>query len=221
VVVALRRGAALPVRYVRAGPVTSVLLAVVLGGHALLGALLADPGVVIARLSTDLDNLARHPLTALPGSLLVVPGPLLGSGLGGTVITLVLGFGVALWWFEVREGSPAAVAVVLAGHVGATLLTVPVILWAVASGRYPPEVRSTLDVGVSYAAEAALAAATVLVPRWARPAWLLFVVGWPLLDADWYGPLPDFTTVGHLWSAAIGLTFGVVAARRGRRPAGG
>ena len=202
--------------YVRTGPVTSILLVVVLAGHALLGALVADPTGLLARLSTDVDNLRRYPLTALVGSLFLVPGPLLGSGLGGTLITLVLGLGVALWWFEAREGSPAALAVVGLGHLGATLLTVPVILWAVATGRYPPEVRSTLDVGVSYAAEAALAAVTVLLPRWSRPPWGLFVVGWPLLDADWYGWLPDFTTVGHLWSAAIGLAVAVTVRRRHR-----
>jgi len=39
----------------------------------------------------------------------------------------------------------------------------------------------------------------------------------PLLDADWYGAFPDFTTVGHLVGAGLGFAVGLVARRRAPR----
>ena len=179
--------------------------------HAVLD-VLDEPDRLLAWLSTNLDNLHHHPLGSLVGSLLVINGPLrpaLDSSFGGTVITLVLGIGVALWVLEVRRGSRAAVTILLVGQVGATLLPALVVHAAVASGRYPPETSSALDVGISYGAQAALAAVTGFLPRPARALWVLFVVAWPLADAAWFGLLPDFTTVGHLVSAALG---GVVVA---------
>lgn len=195
-----------PWRYVRRGPFTAAYLVVLVVGHAWLAGR-PDAGRFLVWLSTDLDNLARHPVGSLAGSLLVVNGPLrpaFTSAFGGTLITLVLGVGVALWWLERRAGTRAAAGVLVVGHVGATLLTAVVIRWAVAAGRYPPTVRSELDVGISYGAQAALAAVTVLLPRRAWLPWAAFVVVWPLADADWFGWLPDFTTVGHLISAALG-----------------
>lgn len=204
--------------YVRAGPFTTAYLLLLVAVRLVL-----DHGdrtdAVLAWLSTNLDNLARHPLGSLAGSLLVINGPLrpaADSGFGGTLITVGLGIGVALWWLEARAGTPVAAAVLIVGHVAATLLTAVVIGWAIATGRYPPETRSALDVGVSYGAEAALAAVTVLLPRWARAPWVLFVLAWPLADAEWFGALPDFTTVGHLLSAAIGGVGAVIVVRRAR-----
>ncbi len=109
-----------------------------------------------------------------------------------------------------------AAVVYLGGHVGATLLTVPVILAAIRAGRYPVEVRTAIDVGISYGAQAALAAVVVVLPWWAWAPWAVFVLGWPLLDAEWSGLLPDFTTVGHLFAASIGFVLGLVLIRTPR-----
>ena len=199
-------------RYVVAGPWTVGYLVVLLAVHA--GMSWSDPAAFVAWASTNVANLGTHPVGALVASALIVNGPLLDPG---TVITLWLGVGVALWCVEARHGPVHAAAVFLSGHVGATLLVLPVILAAIRAGRYPEEVRTAVDVGISYGAQAALAAALVALPRWAWASWVAFVVGWPLLDADWSGLLPDFTTVGHLIAAAIGFVLAATLLRTRRR----
>jgi hypothetical protein len=200
-------------RYVLAGRGTVVYLVVLLGVHAWMAVSPAATDFVDWA-STNVVNLGTHPVGALAASALIVNGPLLDAG---TVITLWLGIGGALWAVEARYGAVRAAAVFLAGHVGATLLTVPVILMAVRAGRYPDDVRTAVDVGISYGAQAALAAVVVALPRWARVPWVLFVLGWPLLDADWSGWLPDFTTVGHLLAAGLGFLLAVTLLRTPRR----
>jgi hypothetical protein len=200
-------------RYVLAGRGTVVYLVVLLGVHAWM-AVSPAADAFVDWASTNVVNLGTHPVGALVGSALIVNGPLLDAG---TVITLWLGIGGALWAVEARYGAVRAAAVFLAGHVGATLLTVPVILTAVRAGRYPDDVRTAVDVGISYGAQAALAAVVVALPRWARVPWVLFVLGWPLLDADWSGWLPDFTTVGHLLAAGLGFLLAVTLLRTPRR----
>jgi hypothetical protein len=200
-------------RYVLAGRGTVAYLVVLLGVHAWM-AVSPAADAFVDWASTNVVNLGTHPVGALVGSALIVNGPLLDAG---TVITLWLGIGGALWSVEARYGAVRAAAVFLAGHVGATLLTVPVILPAVRAGRYPDDVRTAVDVGISYGAQAALAAVVVALPRWARVPWVLFVLGWPLLDADWSGWLPDFTTVGHLLAAGLGFLLAVTLLRTPRR----
>jgi hypothetical protein len=84
-------------------------------------------------------------------------------------------------------------------------------------------VRQADDYGISYGAQSVMAAATVGLPRWSRAPWVLFVLAWPLGGGgDWPGPLPEFSTVGHLLSAALGFSLlavgPVVRWSRGRRP---
>jgi hypothetical protein len=200
VIGAPRRAGAAVARYVATGRWTVGYLVLLLAVHAWMDAV--DPSAFVAWASTNVVNLATHPLGALVASALIVNGPLLDAG---TVITLWLGIGGALWWVESRRGPVRAAVVFLGGHVGGTLLTVPVILAAIRAGRYPEATRTTVDVGISYGAQAALAAVVVALPRWVRVPWVVFVFGWPLVDAEWSGLLPDFTTVGHLFAAAIGF----------------
>jgi len=207
----LRRAGAAVARYVAAGPWTVGYLVVLLAVHVWMG--VADPSAFVAWASTNVANLGTHPVGALVASLLIVNGSLLDPG---TLITLWLGIGGALWWIESRHGPVRAAVVFLGGHVGGTLVTVPVILAAVRAGRYPAETRTAVDVGISYGAQAALAAVVVALPGWARVPWVLFVYGWPLLDADWSGLLPDFTTVGHLVAATIGFVLAATLLRTPR-----
>lgn len=195
-------------RYVTAGPWTVGYLVVLLAVHVWMG--VVDPSDFVAWAGTNVMNLGTHPLGALVASALIVNGPLLD---GGTLITLWLGIGGALWWVESRRGPVRAAAVFFGGHVGGTLLTVPVILAAIRAGRYTEQTRTAVDVGISYGAQAALAAVVVALPGWARAPWVVFVFGWPLVDAEWSGLLPDFTTVGHEVAATIGFVLAATMLR--------
>ena len=209
VIGAARRAGAEVVRYVASGRWTVGYLVVLLAVHAWMVRSEQAP-TFTAWASTNVVNLGTHPLGALVASALIVNGSLTDAG---TVITLWAGVGVALWWVESRRGPVRAAAVFLGGHVGATLLTVPVILAAIRAGRYAEETRTVVDVGISYGAQTALAAVVVALPWWARVPWVAFVYGWPLLDAEWFGLLPDFTTVGHLVAATIGFVLAATLLR--------
>jgi hypothetical protein len=204
------------VSYPRRNPVTAGYLALLLLTHLWLYQVLAPASRarVLGQVSTNLDNLHRDPVGCLVGSALFFDGTLTRVttlSFIGTLITLVLGIGGALAWCERRWGPLRAYAVFLAGHVGATLITAPIIGYGIAHGWYPPSVRHALDYGISYGAQAVLAATVVLLPRALRPWWVLFVIGWPLPGADWHGWVPDFTTVGHLVAASIGFLAVLVA----------
>ncbi|MFJ9443738.1 rhomboid-like protein [Kitasatospora sp. NPDC101235] len=210
--------------YPRRSPLTFGYVVLLLLGHVWVEDLLAADRADALRdhISTNLDNLHDHPVTALLGSALLFDGTLteiLSTGFGGTLITLGLGVCCCLAWAERRFGSLRAAAVLLYGHIGATLITAAVILLALRHGWYPESVRQASDYGISYGAQTLLALATLAVPRWARLPWAAFVVAWPLSgDGEWPGPLPDFTTVGHLLAAALGFilaaTVALTASRR-------
>ncbi|HEX2309036.1 MAG TPA: rhomboid-like protein [Jatrophihabitantaceae bacterium] len=209
------RGRAGPVvGYVRAGPVTATYLLVLLASHVWLHQVSgARRHRVLETVSTNDVNLRDHPIRALAGSLLFFDGTLTRVDTQlfvGTVITLGFGVAGALWWWEKHAGALRAYAIFLTGHVVATLFTWLVIRHAVATGRYPESVRTTLDYGISYGAEAMLAACTVVITGARRWLWLAAVLSWPLAAATWFGTLPDFTTVGHLTAAGVGLLLGVV-----------
>jgi hypothetical protein len=213
VIGAPRRAGAAITACLRAGRWTVGYVVVLLGIHAWMIGSPDGADVFVAWASTNIVNLGTHPVGALAGSALIVNGDLLDAG---TVLTFWLGVVVALWWLEARRGPARAAVVYLGGHVGATLLTVPVILAAIHAGRYPDATRTAVDVGISYGAQAALAAVVVTLPWWAWAPGAVVVLGWPLLDAEWSGLLPDFTTVGHLVAAGLGAVLGVLLIRTPR-----
>ncbi|MCC9307852.1 hypothetical protein LN042_12230 [Kitasatospora sp. RB6PN24] len=197
--------------YPRRSPLTFAYVCLLLVTHAWVSyGMTADRSAGLLRyFSTNLDNLTDHPVPALLGSALFFDGTLVdvtSIGFGGTFITLGLGVCGCLAWAERRWGALRAVGAFLLGHIGATLLTAVVIVVALRHGWYPPTVRQADDYGISYGAQTVMAAATVGLPRWARLPWVLFVFAWPLGGGgDWPGPLPEFSTVGHLLSAALGF----------------
>ncbi|WP_405942925.1 rhomboid-like protein [Streptomyces sp. NBC_00207] len=213
--------------YPRRAPLTLAYVCLLLASHAwVIYGLSADRAAsVLGYVSTNLDNLQDHPLSALLGSVLFFDGTLTdvtSTDFVGTLITLGLGVCCCLAWAEHRWGTPRAVAVFLGGHVVATLLTAVVISVALQHGWYPAAVRQALDYGVSYGAQTVLALGTLALPRRGRLPWAVFVLAWPLGGADWSGPLPDFTTIGHLIAAALGFgLLGVPAFRRQRVRAAG
>jgi hypothetical protein len=212
--------------YPRRSPLTFGYVGLLLLGHAWVEYGLSDAGADDLRdyISTNLDNLHDHPVRALFGSALLYDGTLTdvtSTGFGGTLITLGLGIVVSLAWAERRYGTLRAAAVFLAGHIGATLITALVILLALRQDWYPESVRAASDYGISYGAQAALAFAVLALPRWARLPWAAFVLAWPLGgDHAWPGPLPEFTTVGHLLSAALGFALAAATAATTRHRTG-
>ncbi|WP_209441534.1 rhomboid-like protein [Streptomyces erythrochromogenes] len=212
--------------YPRRAPLTLAFVCLLLAGHAWIGRVSADrAAAVLGYLSTNLDNLRDHPLPALVGSALFFDGTLTdvaSTDFAGTLITLGLGVCCFLAWAESRWGKRRAVAVFLGGHVAATLLTAAVIGVGLRYGWYPAAVRGSLDYGVSYGAQTVLAVGTLALPRRGRLPWAVFVLAWPLGGLEWNGPLPDFTTVGHLLAAVLGFgLLAVPAFRRRRVRAGG
>jgi hypothetical protein len=198
------------VGYPRASPATLTYLALlavdtVVVNH-LLSSVTADR--ILAAISTNLDNLPRHPFTTLFGSLLLVDD---GTWLDNLLV-VGLGLCVCLGLLERRLGSLRALGAALSAHVGATLITSVVVAMATDAGTYPAGIRHSLDYGVSYASIAAITAVTPLLPRRGRPWWAAAAVLYPLTAADWYGWLPDFTTIGHIAAALIGLTAGFALA---------
>lgn len=209
--------------YPRRAPLTFTYVCLVLVSHAWVSYGLSAERVaaLLGHLSTNLDNLHDHPVTALLGSLLFFDGTLTevtSLEFVGTFITVGLGVCCFLAWVERRWGKARAVAVFLGGHVAATLLTAVVVTVALRHGWYPAAVRQASDYGVSYGAQTVMAVGTLALPRRGRLPWAVFVLAWPLGGAEWTGPLPDFTTVGHLIAAVLG--FGLVAVPAFRRPRG-
>ncbi|MFD7613084.1 rhomboid-like protein [Streptomyces sp. NPDC059828] len=201
-------------QYPRRAPLTLAYVCLLLVGHAWVahGMPAERAASLLGFLSTNLENLQDHPVAALFGSVLFFDGTLTDVAspeFVGTLITLGLGVCGFLAWAEHRWGRPRAVAVFLGGHIAATLLTAVVITVALRHGWYPAAVRQATDYGVSYGAQTVMAAGTLALPRRGRLLWAFFVLAWPLGGAEWTGPLPDFTTVGHLIAAALG--FGIVA----------
>ncbi|MEU9120897.1 rhomboid-like protein [Streptomyces sp. NPDC048506] len=206
-------------RYPRHSPATAAYLVVLAVDTVVVKRLLpeATAGRILHEISTNLDNLPRRPFTSLFGSLLVVDH---GTWLD-YLLVIGLGLAVCLALLERRIGTRRALAVVLLGHVGATLITSVIVAEATHVGTYPLAIRHALDYGVSYASSAAVAAITPLLPRLARPWWVVGAVVYPLTAADWYGRLPDFTTIGHVSAALIGLTAAIVMIPAEARRKGG
>jgi hypothetical protein len=208
-----RRPVSVLVAPVLASPVTAGYLAVLLGVYGITHHLLsADQWAAVLRsASTNVTNLEHHPVLSLAGSAVLIATPLFSQD---TLLTVGLGIAGCMGWIERRRGGRVAAGTFLAGHVGATMLTLPVILAGIAAGRYPAELRDALDIGISYGSIAMTAAIVRELPRWLAPLWAAGGVAYLLSEADWFGPLPDFTTVGHLFAVAIGLTAAALPALR-------
>lgn len=209
------------VRYARRNPVTAVYVALLLILHFWLEAVLSPASAerVEMAVSTNLDNLRHDPVGCLLGSALFFDGSVTQIdtlSFAGTLITLVLGVAVVLAWLERTYGGVRAYTVFATGHIGATLIVSQVIRYALVRGWYTQDVRHAYDFGISYGAEAAMAAFAFSLRRFAAAAWVVFVVAWPLFGATQLTPIPDFSTCGHLTAAALGFILAAAGLTRGR-----
>jgi hypothetical protein len=160
---------------------------------------------VVAWASTNLHNLAHHPVAAMLVSAFVVPGTLFPN-----VVIVAVSFTV----LERTVGAGRTAVIALSGHVIATLLTeygadAQWHLLAHSSAQRP-------DVGVSYVMYPVLAASVLLLTARAK----LALAGALIVSLSVLVPFPltpGMTTTGHLLSVAIGAATMTLPQRRGRR----
>lgn len=165
----------------------------------------SDVNPVVAWASTNLHNLAHHPVAAMLVSMFVVTGNLLPE-----LLIVAVSFAV----LERAVGAFRTAVIALAGQVIATLLTE---YGADLGARWHLLTASSAerpDVGVSYVMYAVLAASVLLLTGWARLVGLLSVsvcVLIPFLIA------PGMTSTGHVLSVAVGAAAMPLIQRHARR----
>ncbi|HEY7486359.1 MAG TPA: rhomboid-like protein [Streptosporangiaceae bacterium] len=193
------------------------------GTLCFLAVLLASHIVVFHLLSADAkDRVLRAISTNLSAMGWSAPLRLIASGLvvdtSGSLLNILLivgvGVGVCLGLLEYRFGTARAFGVFAATHVLVSLVVLAIVAVAVRTGRYPDEVKHELDYGVSFGALGAIGAVTLLLPPWIRPVWAAIALLYPLTAAYWYGWLPDYSSVGHVLSAATGILLALFLLRR-------
>lgn len=189
----------------RETPVTFCYLLVLLAGVILLRALSADDVArVLAASSTNVVELASHPVRVLVGSAVWLPDRVW--------LPYVVGFAVTLAPLERRLGGLRALALVGTGHVGVSVATEAGVAVAVHAGALPAAALGRLDVGASYLLLTGLGAVLGLLPRTLR---------WPLLGLAAAGAggalvvTADLTSLGHLLCLFVGVAFWPLLARRG------
>lgn len=168
-----------------------------------------DVGTVVTWASTNLHNLAHHPVAALLVSMFVVTGPLLPE-----LLVVAISFAV----LERAVGALRTAVIALTGQVVATLLTEYGADLGARSHLLAASSADRPDVGVSYVMYAVLAASVLLLVGRARLVGV-FAVGVcvlvPFLIA------PGMTSTGHVLAVAVGAaTMALMqrhARRRGRR----
>lgn len=177
----------------------AALVLVVFAGLRFLPA--ADRAGAVLAASTNLDNLAAHPVRVLLLSALVVPT---GRGL------LVLGLLVpVLALAQRRFGRAATLGAFAVGHVGATGVVAGLLLAGLRFGWVDASVRGAVDVGVSYGLACVAGLLVASGPRRRRTAGACGAVAVALLAlaAD-----PGFTAVGHLVALGLGFALAPLAA---------
>jgi hypothetical protein len=191
---------------------TLLYLAVLAATHIVLFQLLtpARRHSVLEAISTNLDGMNGTAPFRLVASALVID-------VSGTPLDqiLIVGVGIAacLGALEYRLGTLHAFGIFAGVHIVASLIVLSVAAMAVHTGRYPAEIKHDLDYGVSFGALGTIGAVTWLLPKWLRFPWAAVAVLFPLTAATWYGWLPDYSTVGHVLSAALGVTLSVFYVR--------
>jgi hypothetical protein len=190
-------------RYLHSVPGTAIYLctlAVTTLTISLANSRLADH--LLRQQSTNLTNLLHKPLGVLVSSAFWLQG--------GSLLGLVLGFALVLAPAERWLGTGRWLAVFVAGHVGATLVTAAGIWLVTHGGQTNTALVNDIDVGVSYGFYAVAAVLVYRLPRrWRLPVALLLLGR--LAFTAWGG---DFTDIGHLCAAAIGFACYPIA--RGR-----
>jgi hypothetical protein len=154
--------------------------------------------------STNLVNLGEHPLAVLIASAFVV-----SPAWGLWVVPVLLGvYGAAQRWL----GPAPTLAVAVLGHVGATLFVGALLGSGLAHGRVDGSAARAEDVGVSYGLAAVAGLLAARIPGGRRRWYVLLLLAYCLAPAAF---APDFTDVGHVAAALVGLSVALVVVRAG------
>ena len=158
----------------------------------------------LGHLSTNLDNLADHPLRALVGSAFVTDG---NDQLAWTALALV-GLGAA----GQALGDLRLAGLLASTHVLATVVSETVLAVQVRVGAVPASARSVLDVGPSYVVAPALVLGVALGSTRGRVGAGL---GFAVLAPHLFGGLArlDVAAVGHVVAIATALLAGPALVR--------
>ncbi len=169
----------------------------------------------VAFLSTNLTNLADHPVRALVGSAFVTDD--------GTVMSWVVLALVGLTAAGDVLGNVRLAALLAGGHVLATLVSETVLDAQIRAGTMPVADRLVVDVGPSYVIAPALVLGLLLSPGLVGRA--ASGLGFALLAPHLFGGLArlEVSSVGHVVAIGVALVAGpaLAADRRARRTAGG
>ncbi|NMO02342.1 hypothetical protein HH308_14075 [Gordonia sp. TBRC 11910] len=169
---------------------------------------------LIASASTNLHNMQTDPLQVLVASAF-------WADPAGTPLMMVIELLAVMVAAERWLGWWKTIAVFAVGHIGATLITVVGIAYAVDHGMMSARITHTADVGYSYGLMALAGALAFRFTGAWRIAWLVGLGGYLGFEV-----VEDhtFTDVGHLSAMLLGVAaFGIgVGVRRvwGRRKAG-
>ncbi|GAA3068280.1 membrane protein [Streptomyces roseofulvus] len=147
------------------------------------------------RNSSNLHQLAHHPVRALLGSAFWIEDP--ADLLLYAVLFEVLHAPVERWL-----GTAKWLFTVATAHIAATLVSQQVVLLAIRDHDVPRSMAHVVDIGVSYGLAASAGILTYRIARRWRPLYLAAAVAFflvPLL-AD-----RTYTDLGHALSLAIGL----------------
>jgi hypothetical protein len=148
--------------------------------------------------STNLANLAHHPIGSLVASAFLAEGDL-----WQWAALALVGLGVVTW----SLGNWRTAVLVAAAHAVGTVISQGILWYRIDAGYESVDQRHIVDVGPSYVVVCALAAGVVYGPR----AWrLLAGLGFVLVLPSLFGGLTtlDVAAVGHLCSVLTGLLLG-------------
>lgn len=174
----------------------------------------ADPGLVrrvLLSQSTNLHNMLEHPVQVLVGSAFWLDGE---GFFWLTLAQFLLVMAPAERWL----GTARWVLTFAAGHVGASVVTVSGIAWALRHDLLDADVAHTSDVGSSYGFYAVAAVLTGRAAGRRRLAWAATLAVALLVAAL---VRETFTDYGHLVAAAIGFALGPLVTPRDGAPGGG
>ena len=202
---ALGRSAAQLLPWPTVTPLATAMVVLLLTTTLLLRSHPGDVGTVVAWASTNLHNLAHHPVAALVVSMFVVTGTLLPE-----LLVVAISFAV----LERAVGALRTAVIALTGQVVATLLTE---YGADLGARWHLLAASSADrpdVGVSYVMYAVLAASVLLLVGRARLVGALAVGACVLVP---FLMAPGLTSTGHVLAVAVGAATMALMQRHVRR----